>query len=103
MAETVAGFPVWERRFDKEAKPVDDAALQTFLREVKEQGLTDLFVFSHGWNNDPATARRLYKGFGGEGPKPLDDAGVTKRRQAKVGTAGVLWPSILFPDEDTGA
>src|SRR4028119_1411638 len=103
MAETVSGFPFWELRFDKDAKPVDDAALQTFLREVKEQGLTDLFVFSHGWNNDPAVARRLYRGFFGEVRKLLDDAGVTKSRQAKVGTAGVIWPSILFPDEDTGA
>jgi hypothetical protein len=103
MAETVSGFPFWELRFDKDAKPVDDAALQAFLREVKEQGLTDLFVFSHGWNNDPPTARKLYKGFFGEVRKLLDDSGVAKRRQAKVGTAGVIWPSILFPDEDTGA
>jgi hypothetical protein len=103
MAEAVAGFPFWELRFDKDAKPVDKAALETFLREVKDQGLTDLFVFSHGWNNDPATAKRLYKGFFGEVRKLLDNAGITKQRQAKVGTAGVIWPSILFPDEEAAA
>lgn len=103
MAETVAGFPFWELRFDKDAKAVNEAALETFLREVKDQGLTDLFVFSHGWNNDPATARRLYKGFFGEVRKLLDNANLNKSRQTKVGTAGVIWPSILFPDEDLAA
>lgn len=103
MAETVAGFPFWELRFDKNAKPVDKTALDTFLREVKDQGLTDLFVFSHGWNNDPATARRLYKGFFGEVRKLLDNAGIAKQRQVKAGTAGVIWPSILLPDEEAAA
>jgi hypothetical protein len=100
MAETVAGFPFWELRFDKDGKPADSAAIDTFLRETAAQGLTDLFVFAHGWNNDPKTARDLYKRFFAEVKKLLDNPQVPKRRQAKVGTAGVIWPSILLPDEE---
>ncbi|HEX9942457.1 MAG TPA: serine/threonine protein kinase [Thermoanaerobaculia bacterium] len=103
MAETVAGFPFWELRFDKDGKPEDPAAIDNFLREAAGQGLTDLFVFSHGWNNDPKTARDLFQRFFAGVKKLLDNPQLPKRRQAKVGTAGVIWPSILFPDEEKAA
>ena len=90
MAETVAGFPFWELGFDKDGKPVSSAALDTFLRETAAQGLTDLFVFSHGWNNDPKTARDLYLRFFTEVRKLLDNPQLPKHRQAKVGTAAVV-------------
>jgi hypothetical protein len=103
MAETVAGFPFWELRFDKDGRPASSAAIDTFLRETAAQGLTDLLVFSHGWNNDPKTARDLYLRFFTEVKKLLDNPQIPKRRQAKVGTAGVIWPSILLPDEEKAA
>ncbi|MEW2634009.1 serine-threonine protein kinase [Streptomyces sp. NPDC048389] len=56
--------------------------------------LTDLVVFAHGWNNSSAIARRLHLAFFAPFPGLLAAApGV------RVGYAGVLWPSMRFPDE----
>src|SRR6185436_16408803 len=48
------------------------------------------------------TAMSLYQRFFGEMRKLLDDASISKRRDAKIGTAGVIWPSIKWPDDDSG-
>ncbi|MEU0371023.1 serine-threonine protein kinase [Streptomyces sp. NPDC006283] len=56
--------------------------------------VTDLVVFAHGWNNSPAVARRLHSSFFAPFPKLL--AGLPG---VHVGYAGVLWPSMRFPDE----
>lgn len=99
MAETVAGFPFWELAFDERGEPRDPAAIAAFLAEVPAQGLTDLFIFSHGWNNDRELAENLYRRFFGAMRHVLNDPALPKRRQARIGTAGVIWPAILFPDE----
>src|SRR3954464_10140481 len=59
----VSGFPLVEMQFDKNGNafgPTDGAAAAGF---VADNGLTDLFVFSHGWNNDMQDARALYRLF----------------------------------------
>jgi hypothetical protein len=100
MADTVAGFPFWKLAFDKDASAVDPGALTQFRNEVKAKHITDLFIFSHGWNNDQQTASQLYQNFFGEMRKIVDQfplpASVT------IGTAGVFWPSILWPDHPAG-
>ena len=67
------------------------------LAEVPGRGVTDLFVFAHGWNNDPAVARRLYNGFFGLLAGQLSDASAT--RPITAGLAGVVWPSQRWSDE----
>src|SRR4029079_17132622 len=99
MAQMQAGFPFWELEFKEDGGEKDPAAIDAFVAEAAAQGLTDLFVFSHGWNNDRPTAELLYKGFFGAMRKLVDDPALPKKRAAKIGTAGVLWPSILWPDE----
>ena len=96
MAGTLAGFPFWILRFDENGKPQDNG-IATFLREVPSANLTDLLIFSHGWNNDEATAMDLYTRFFGEIRKLVDDPSVPKRPNTVIGVAGVIWPSILFP------
>lgn len=61
---------------------------------VAAGGITDVFVFSHGWNNGVDSARTLY-------------AGIFSLLQQQLGSkakssifVGVLWPSLLFPDDD---
>lgn len=54
-------------------------------------GATDLVIFAHGWNNTPALARRLHGAF--LAPFPKLSVG------AQVAYAGVMWPSMRFPDE----
>jgi hypothetical protein len=100
MPTTIAGFPFWELRFKEAGEPADSTAVANFIKEVKAQNLTDLFIFSHGWNNTPAAADILYRGFFGEMQKLLDNPNILKRRAATIGTAGVFWPSIKWPDEE---
>lgn len=73
------------------------------MNELKNKETSELFMFSHGWNNDQQTARALYENFFGEMRKILDQRNV--RSGTEIGAAGVFWPSILWPDntlEDTG-
>lgn len=99
MPEQLAGFSFWELRFTEDGSPEDKAAIKKFLTEIEAAKPDDLFIFSHGWNNDPKTARTLYQGFFGEMRKLLDNPAFTKQRSAKIVGAGVIWPSILWPDE----
>ncbi len=99
MAEQLAGFSFWELRFTEEGSPEDKAAIGKSLTEIEAAKPDDLFIFSHGWNNDAKTARTLYQGFFGEMRKLIDNPAFTKRRSAKIVGAGVIWPSILWPDE----
>ncbi|MEU8622394.1 serine-threonine protein kinase [Streptomyces sp. NPDC048623] len=62
------------------------------LAALARQGCTDLVLFTHGWNNSPSTATGLFDRFFEPFP------GVTGPG-AKLGYAGLVWPSIMFSDE----
>jgi hypothetical protein len=57
-------------------------------------GITDLFVLSHGWNNGVDSARDLYQAMF---TLLADQLGKHLSSSAAV---GVIWPSLLFPDDD---
>ena len=95
MAVQQAGFPHWEVEFDENGVMMDAPAVNAFVDEASAS-VTDLFVFSHGWNNDHATARDLYLRFFTQLQTVL---GARAPTTAKIGTAGVLWPSIRWADE----
>jgi hypothetical protein len=100
MPEILAGFPFWILEFTKDGTSADAAAIRRFQSELPSLGLTDVFIFSHGWNNSPSDARTLYNRFYAEVAKLLKDNTVRKKSTAtKIGFAGVLWPSILWPDD----
>ena len=104
MTETLNGFPFWVLEFDKDGQPADVGAVDRFVGDVKSQGITDVFIFSHGWNSDRATALSLYQRFFGEISKILNDGQVPKKNAAtRVGFAGIVWPSILWPDDAASA
>lgn len=102
MAGNVAGFPFWALRFDDNGKPPDDS-VATFLQELPSSGLTDLLMFSHGWNNDETTALDLCNRFFGEIRKLVDDPSLPIRHDAVIGVAGVIWPAILFPGDSASS
>jgi hypothetical protein len=96
MTDTIAGLPFWELTFDADGDP-DGPSRDALLAEAAARGITDLYVFSHGWNNERRTARRLYDGFFGLlaaqlRANPTDPPVV-------AGLAGVLWPSKRWSDE----
>jgi hypothetical protein len=95
--ETLSGFPFWEIEFDAEGQLARAADGDRIAREIAAQGITDLFIFSHGWNNDRRAARSLYERFFGATRDVL--AVRATRAGVTIGIAGVIWPSILFPDD----
>ena len=104
MAETVKGLPLWILEFNKNGQPTDPGSIDRFVSEVQAQKLTDLFIFSHGWNNDRVAARSLYDRFFGQMADVFADQSLPKKNpNAKIGVAGVIWPSILWPDDAKSA
>jgi hypothetical protein len=55
--ETFAGFPFWEVKFDDMGHMITRDHPLACMKEMRQQKITDLFVVSHGWNNDYKTAR----------------------------------------------
>ncbi|MFJ1975187.1 serine-threonine protein kinase [Streptomyces sp. NPDC087903] len=82
--------PYWELTFDADGDP-DGAARDRLLAQVRERGVRDLVVFSHGWNSDRPGATRLYSRFFAPFPELAP--------RARLGYAGVVWPSMRFSDE----
>ncbi|MET9217566.1 serine-threonine protein kinase [Streptomyces sp. NPDC003300] len=83
--------PYWDLTFDADGDP-DPRQRDALLEAVGDR--TDLVVFSHGWNNDIATATALYDGFFGHFPGLLAAA-----PDLRFGYVGVHWPSMRFSDE----
>jgi hypothetical protein len=86
-----AGLPYYEVTFAADGSLVADGGLPA---AVAGSGITDLFLFSHGWNDGTDRARSLYKAIftmmaGQLGPARATSAAV-----------GLLWPSLLFPEDD---
>ncbi len=61
---------------------------------VAAGGISELFVLSHGWNDGVTSARDLYEAMFGLLAAQL---GTHLSSSAAV---GVIWPSLLFPDDD---
>ena len=95
MAGEIAGRPHWEVGFDDNGTP-DQGEADALLRELPGADLTDLFVFSHGWNNDRGQARRLYQRYFEQLPGLLAQGGA---QDVRAGSLGVVWPSKRWADE----
>jgi hypothetical protein len=65
-----------------------------FLDEVAAAGVTDLFLFSHGWGTSEKNARALYDAMF----PMIRDAATGVAAVGSLGFAGVYWPSLWFPD-----
>lgn len=93
----IDGKPQWEIHFDEKGAVAKGQTIDQIIAEVKAKGVTELVIFSHGWNNDETSARNLYdKMF------PLIGAEAKAHAPelfAGIGYLGVFWPSIWFPDE----
>ncbi len=97
--QSIAGFPFLPLEFTKDGRP-DSAQRQALLAAATGglAGITDLFVLSHGWNNDMGEARALYQLLLTNMRRRLDGghpAGAGGRRFAAL---GIYWPSKKFTD-----
>nr|MDP9167636.1 serine/threonine protein kinase [Actinomycetota bacterium] len=93
---TLDELPYFELVFNADGTPntTDHQDHPGLEAAVAAGGITDVFVFSHGWNNGVDSARQLYAGMFSLLEKQL---GAHLNGTAFV---GVLWPSLLFPDDD---
>ncbi len=97
MSTLPESYPYEELVFAKDGSPVDPGQAAAVGRLADR--VSDLVVFSHGWNNDIDEARRLYHDFftsldSVRADTSPDLAGRT------FGVVGVLWPSKRFADSD---
>ena len=99
MPQQLAGFPYWELTFDESGALTPPDQHDTFLGEVAQQTLTDLFFFAHGWNNDEPMAHNMYETFYQLMRNLLDNQAVPKRGSPTIGTVGIIWPARLWADE----
>jgi hypothetical protein len=99
MPETKSGFPYFEVQFDKDGNVHDAAEVQAVLDFVAGD-TTDLFVLSHGWNNDMDEARNLYQRLLARFRAELDAGRVPGVAGRKLAVLGVLWPSKKFAEKD---
>lgn len=91
----MAAPEVLEIRIDDDGD-VDKDGERALHDAIKRDKPTELVIFSHGWNNSPDTARRLYNAFFSRVASMLTAHGKQNRRVMYV---GVFWPSMRWSDE----
>jgi hypothetical protein len=96
--EKLAGFPFWSIEFGKDGVALPATDMGTVEKELKDAGVTDLYVMSHGWNNDKADARNLYDRFFTQLRAALDANPAYQSRT--YGVLGIFWPSKKFADKE---
>jgi hypothetical protein len=78
-----------ELSFDKDGRLLSDVTLPSSTKQV--------FVFSHGWNNDPNEARELYAAFFRNFAK-IGKARFKLSEIEPFAVVGVFWPSKKFSE-----
>jgi hypothetical protein len=97
---TVAGFPYCEVEFTADGAVHDGDQVIALNETVGRERATDLIVMSHGWNNDMADARDLYKRFLGSVRDMLGQRAVASAAGRAFAVLAVLWPSKKFAEEE---
>ena len=92
---TLNGLDYFEVQFTKEGVLFDRTQLDQLRANLASY--SDLFVISHGWNNDEADARSLYNGLTKRLAEAMPRFVLTGRKFAVL---GVLWPSKKFADAE---
>jgi hypothetical protein len=98
--QSLKGFPYFEVEFNKQGKSADPAQVKALTDFLAKGGTTDLFVISHGWNNDMDDARDLYTRFFESMREVLDSEAVAGIGKRKFAIMAVLWPSAKFADKE---
>lgn len=91
MATQIAGLNYYELDFNADGTLGSDGGLP---QAVQAGGIQDVFVLSHGWNCGVDSARSMYNGMF------TLLAGMIPDRLGTSIAVGIIWPSLLFPDDD---
>lgn len=95
----LSGFPYFEIQFTKEGATHDPKEVDAALSFAGSGSVSDLFVISHGWNNDMKEARRLYKTFFARVRELIDEQAVPGVDR-QFGVIAILWPSKKFAEDE---
>lgn len=88
---TLGPSPFLWLEFDEKGALRDPAVVQRLSDLLKADGIGDLVVLSHGWNNDKQLAERLYKKLW-DSTLPNFPSGKAQR----IVVAGVSWPALAY-------
>lgn len=93
--------PFYMIRFDRRGVCTSPSSLQHLVAAAA--GATDVFVFSHGWNNDWASATRHYQEFIDQFNQQYEQGWHPPTRDYRPVLVGVHWPStVLVPRDERG-
>jgi len=82
--------------FDKIGACTAPLTRNELIRSLKEQNYTDIFVFSHGWNNDWKTATDRYENFVSGFLRMRAQYHLPARPHYKPLLIGIFWPSTAL-------
>jgi hypothetical protein len=92
-------FPFFPVEVTKDGKPFQPDETDKLLAALKDsKPPTDLFVMSHGWNNNLEEAKQLYAGLAGQVAKQISGQPSLAGRSFAI--CGILWPSKKFEEKD---
>lgn len=92
--------PLYIIPFDKDGLCTGPQTRKALVQAVKTGGFSDVFLFSHGWNNDWPTATQRYRDFFAAFRKVREQHGGTPEGYRPL-LVGVFWPStaLVFGEE----
>jgi hypothetical protein len=93
-------FQNFELEFDKDGNLFQPDTLIRAIDGLKAGQFTDVFVFSHGWNDDIEDARRLYENYFNRAAEVLHSGKIQSLGDRKFAVITIFWPSKKFTDED---
>lgn len=99
--DTIAGLPFFPLEITKDGKlfsAQQKSAIEGAVSKGGPDKVTDVFVISHGWNNNSAEARDLYNVLLTNVSTRIP--GHPSLVQRKFAVVGVFWPSKKFEDSD---
>jgi hypothetical protein len=101
--DMIAGLPYYPVEFTKQGTVFNDHQSAVILDAVTQDGanqITDLFIVSHGWNNNLAEARALYEELFSNLVHLLKGPRAEAAANRRFAILGVLWPSKKFTDAE---
>lgn len=92
--------PFYALRFDKDGR-TQGPRTQAHLIDALPGDFTDVYVFSHGWNNDWTTALTRYRTFFTTFRGMVEEQGLPLPSDYRPLLAGIFWPStaLVLPGE----
>ena len=98
--QNLKGFPYFEVEFNKDGTVHDQNQAKALTDFLGQGSVSDLFIISHGWNNDMADARDLYSRFFECMRAVINSGAVGGISTRSFAVLAVLWPSKKFAEQD---